>query len=145
MTAAPQQIPAGSGDPHILEPAGPPALLADPPWPLEPDHVATWLGLDDLSPADTAVLELVATQASIYTERCRQDLWQATLEGGKVFVVDGEAYQGATMFAARQFRRRNTPSGLQHFGDAGVSYVSRWDADIDRALRTGPFLPPGLG
>ena len=82
------------------------------------------------------------------SSRCsrRADRWVTDPDTGlDVFDADVEVFQGAVMFGAREYRRRNTPAGMQNFGDGGVSYVSRWDNDIDRALRVGAFRPPKVG
>ena len=53
--------------------------------------------------------------------------------------VSGEpseaAYVGMTMLAARLYKRKDTPSGLESFGEWGSSYVSRYDPDIATLLR----------
>jgi hypothetical protein len=54
---------------------------------------------------------------------------------------DAETYQGAVMYAAREYRRRNRPAGVEMFGDVS-SFVSRYDPDIDRALQTGAYARP---
>ena len=54
-------------------------------------------------------------------------------------------YQGAVMHAARELRRRNSPSGVESFADIGVSFVAKYDPQIDQALHTGAYLPPGVG
>jgi len=45
------------------------------------------------------------------------------------------------MYAAREYRRRNSPAGIETFGDQ-TSFVSRFDPDIDRALQTGSYAGP---
>jgi hypothetical protein len=42
--------------------------------------------------------------------------------------------QGATMLAARLFRRRNSPSGVEAFAVAGPVYVRRYDPDVAMLL-----------
>lgn len=49
--------------------------------------------------------------------------------------------QGTTMLAARLYRRRNTPSGVESFAD-NVVYVPRRDADVASLLH---LAKPGLG
>ena len=112
-------------------------------WPLTGADVAAWLSLVP-TVEDQPILDAVAEQATIYAQRCRHDRYTDTA-GVITFTPDAEVFQGAVMFAAREYRRRNTPAGMQNFGDGGVSYVSRWDNDIDRALRVGAFRPPGIG
>jgi hypothetical protein len=111
--------------------------------------VTAWLKLGAPDDDDARLLEFVIAQTEQHVQHVRADCWQ--LQPGedgqpaRVFVPDAETYQGAVMYAARSFRRRNSPTGVQSFGEAGVSFVARWDADIDRALRTGAFTPPAVG
>ncbi len=55
------------------------------------------------------------------------------------------ARQGALMLAGRLYRRKNSLGGLETLGDAGVGYVARSDADIDRLLGLGQFATPMVG
>lgn len=57
------------------------------------------------------------------------------------YYPDAETYQGAVMYAAREYRRRNSPAGIETFGEV-TSFVSRFDPDIDRALQTGSYARP---
>lgn len=52
---------------------------------------------------------------------------------------------GAVMLAARLYRRRNSPAGVESFTDMGASYVARYDSDLDRQLRINGWLPPRVG
>lgn len=52
---------------------------------------------------------------------------------------------GAIMLAARLHRRRNSAAGVETFSDLGASYVSRYDADLDRQLRINSWTPPVVG
>lgn len=52
---------------------------------------------------------------------------------------------GAIMLAARLHRRRNSAAGVETFSDMGASYVSRYDADLDRQLRINGWTPPVVG
>jgi hypothetical protein len=61
-----------------------------------------------------------------------------------VYEPDAEVYQAAVMLAARLVRRRNSPGGVETFGES-VTYVSRYDPEIGRALRTGLWALPGVG
>lgn len=49
---------------------------------------------------------------------------------------------GALMLASRLFRRRNSPNGIESFGDSGATYVSRYDSDIARLLNMDIFAKP---
>lgn len=52
---------------------------------------------------------------------------------------------GALMLAARLDRRRNSPNGVENFSDMGATYVSRFDADLERQLRIGKWTTPAVG
>lgn len=52
---------------------------------------------------------------------------------------------GATMLAARLYRRRNSPSGVENFSDMGATYISRFDSDLERQLRIGKWTQPAVG
>lgn len=49
--------------------------------------------------------------------------------------------QGATMLAARFYRRRNTPGGIESFADSQI-YVPRRDPDVTSLLH---LARPGVG
>lgn len=68
-------------------------------------------------------------------------VWDGTSVPGNRYAPDAETYQGAVMYAAREYRRRNSPAGVEMFGDV-TSFVSRFDPDIDRALQTGSYARP---
>jgi len=116
--------------------ATPPPYSFEPKW-LSPDDVKTWLRLNAQDASDDALILAVCAQTEPYAERCRPE-WH-TPEGG--YTPDAETYQGARMYAAREYRRRNSPSGVELFGDT-ASFVARFDPDIDRALQTGTFARP---
>lgn len=90
---------------------------------------------------ETAELHRVCCAAEIHAEKHRPDMYS---EGG-TYAPDAEVYQGAVMYAAREIRRRNTPAGVESFGDTGISFVAKYDPDIDRALHTGAYTPPAAG
>lgn len=52
---------------------------------------------------------------------------------------------GATLLAARLFKRKNSPAGVEGFGEFGPLYVARNDPDITMLLRLGRHAPPGVG
>ena len=52
---------------------------------------------------------------------------------------------GAVMLASRLYRRRNSPGGVESFGDMGAAYVPRYDADLDRLLRINDWAAPQVG
>lgn len=52
---------------------------------------------------------------------------------------------GATLLGARLFRRRNSPAGVESFGEFGAVYVMRNDPDIAMMLRLGSWAKPAVG
>lgn len=52
---------------------------------------------------------------------------------------------GGTMLAARLWRRKDSPSGVEAFTDQGAVYVSRNDPDVAQLLGIGTFTPPVVG
>lgn len=103
---------------------------------LSPDSVKDWLRL----PADDTVDDDLIVQCCALTEIHVQDVRSDAIGEDGNYLPDAEIYQGAVMYAAREFRRRNSPAGIEVLGDQ-TSFVSRYDADIDRALHTGPWAP----
>ena len=52
---------------------------------------------------------------------------------------------GATMLAARLYRRRNSPEGVATFTAEGAVYVQRNDPDVALLLGIGSYAPPVVG
>ena len=52
---------------------------------------------------------------------------------------------GATLLAARFYRRKDSPAGFQMQGMEAAVYVSRNDPDIAQLLGLGAFAPPRVG
>lgn len=113
----------------------------EPKW-LSPDDVKSWLRINNEDASDDALIEAACAQTEPYVERCRPE-WRVTDPdaGTTEYKPDAETYQGARMYAAREYRRRNSPAGIEVFGDV-TSFVSRYDPDIDRALQTGAYARP---
>lgn len=53
--------------------------------------------------------------------------------------------EGATMLAARLWRRKDSPDGIAAFGEAGPVYVQRNDPDIAMLLQLGAYARPAVG
>lgn len=119
-----------------------------PVW-LDPADVTGWLRANNVATGDPAAGELdrVCSLAELYVQRCRPDQWVTNPadELDMTYTPDAEVYQGAVMYAARILRRRNSPAGVESFGDLGATFVSKWDADVERALRVGGSQVPGVG
>lgn len=112
--------------------------------------------------ATPTTLEAVKLQLSIAADDTRDDAYLGTVVTAvnryvptlsypaSVAPVDPEEWPddvvlGATMLGARLGRRRNSPSGVEPLGTAGVAYVARTDPDIAMLLRVGPFAKPKVG
>lgn len=117
----------------------PPAFA--PVW-LAPASVKEWLRINGTDTSDDDLIRVVCAMAEPYVQRCRPEFLATDPDTGiSIYIPDAEAYQGGVMYAAREYRRRNSPAGVEAFGD-GTSFVSRWDPDIDRALHTGSYAGP---
>lgn len=68
--------------------------------------------------------------------------WSAPVDGGD---WSDRQKHGATMLAARIYRRRNSPAGVESIGELGPTYVSRFDPDLDMLLGLGHWQPPRVG
>lgn len=120
----------------MSDPQLPEAASFTPVW-LAPADVKAWLRLHEEDTSDDDLIQRMAAMAEPYVERCRPEFRK---EDG-TFVPDVEAYQGGVMYAAREYRRRNSPAGIEMFGEV-ASFVTRFDTDIERALHTGAWAPP---
>lgn len=52
---------------------------------------------------------------------------------------------GAKMLAARVYRRRNSPAGVESIGELGPVYVQRNDPDLAQLLKIGRYAVPKVG
>jgi hypothetical protein len=102
---------------------------------LSTDDVRAWLKLEP--GADETVLELAvaATNAWILASVP----YVANVDPAAPWSPD--VTLGATMLAARWYRRRNTPAGIEAFTD-NVVYLPRRDGDVDYLLH---LTRPALG
>lgn len=53
--------------------------------------------------------------------------------------------KGANMLAGRLYRRKNSPGGIESFGDLGPVYVQRRDPDVAMLLSIGTHAFPMIG
>ena len=123
----------------MTDPTPPTFALA---W-LSPASVKAWLRLNGQDEAEDAEVRACCALTEVFVQRQRPEFAQQDTGAG--YAPDAEAYQGAVMYAAREVRRRNSPAGIQVFGDAGISFVSRFDSDIERALHMGAYAKPAAG
>lgn len=52
---------------------------------------------------------------------------------------------GANMLAVRFWRRKDTPGGVEVYGDFGIAYVRRLDPDVAQLLELGDWSRPAVG
>lgn len=100
------------------------------------EKVADQLGLVGTSHNDELVPVIAAVDALVtsYNEAPADgEQWPANLQ------------LGAVMLAARIYRRRNSPAGVESMGEIGPVYVSRNDPDLAQLLKIGKYAPPKVG
>jgi hypothetical protein len=116
-----------------------------PSW-LDIADVKAQLRLSGADTADDALVTMCSAAVEPQVQKARPDMWpQVTpADVAPVYSPDAEVYQAAVMLAARLVRRRNSPAGVETFGES-ITYVSRYDPDIARALRQGIYALPGVG
>ncbi len=56
-----------------------------------------------------------------------------------------DVVEGATMLAARLWRRKGSPAGVEAMGTLGATYVMRNDPDIALLLQLGAYSGPQVG
>ena len=115
-------------------------MIVGPPagW-LDPATVATFLRLPDPIPqVDADLLDDVCAAAEPIVVRYRRDI------GTAADAIPDDIYQGAVMLAARLYRRRNSPAGIETMGES-VNYVASFDPDLDQFLRRGRYRMPAVG
>ena len=125
-----------------------PAAPLTPAW-LDPAGVSAWLKISVPTEADTALLVQCAAAVEPQVEAARPDMWLTLppvsgAEGEpptRVYTPDAEVTTAAVMLAARLFVRRNSPGGVVTMYDQ-VVYASRYDDEIDKALRHGSHRRP---
>lgn len=109
---------------------------------VDPSAVAVWLGMVPGSETDPNLVmacdmagDLIGSVPWIKAAAAADPdgAWPAAVDNAGI------------MLAARLYRRRNTPSGVESFGDNPATYVLRNDPDVARALRIGPYAMPAVG
>lgn len=117
-------------------PTGPPVgwlALAD---------VKTQLAIDGVDTDDDVLIQSCIDAAEPEVTRARPDAW--TEDPATTPADYPDAYRGGVMLAARLVRRRNSPAGIESFGES-ITYVAAYDPDLDRFMRRGRYRLPGVG
>lgn len=118
-----------------------------PGW-LKVSDVKLFLGLAPADTADDDTLTKASAAPEPFVERARPDAFPRTIEGGPDFAKApaADAYYAAVQLASRLYQRRNSTIGVAAFNDlGGAVYVSKFDPDIERGLRTGAYTRPAVG
>lgn len=111
--------------------------------PFDPDPtfdraaIKAWLKVDRAD--DDGIFDTIAVAVTSLVESLPDVRRQADLTWAAA------THTAALMLAARLYRRRNSPSGVEAFTDQGAAYVSRYDPDIARLLRVDGYAPPRVG
>lgn len=110
--------------------------MTTPPMPATPPTsaaaVAVQLSWTDTSPESLAKLDMTVAAVNEMVPRIART---------------GPAAQalGATMLAARLYRRRNSPEGVASFTQDGAVYVQKSDPDVAMLLGLGSWSMPVVG
>lgn len=102
------------------------------------DDLGTWLKVNGIAGDQTAAQVVAATNSFV-----------SSLPSIRKHPETGDWHPdtilGATMLAARLWRRRNSPNGVEAVTEAGTSFVARYDSDISRLLRLDGYGPARIG
>jgi hypothetical protein len=108
--------------------------------PVTPAAVKAWLKIPADDTDDDAILQGIcdAVMAWVYGLP-----YVAALDPALDWPAD--VRQGAVQLAARWFRRRLSPSGIDAITDAGAVYVARSDPEISQLLHLDSWAFPAVG
>lgn len=112
-----------------------PTQVLAPSGPALSGRVASWLSMPGGPDQD-----LVDTVAAVNAVVRR---WKPTPPTGQPWPDD--TVRGAVMLAGRQYRRRNSPGGVEVYGSDGATYVARTDPDVAMLLQLGVYADPVVG
>lgn len=103
-------------------------------WPLTPAAIAEYLALPETRLAEHRdYLESLAAAVTTLVARYSTSTPTPTQQ------------IGGLMLAARLYRRRNSPAGVEVLGDLGATYVSKYDSDLAMMIGLGHYTPPRVG
>lgn len=109
---------------------------------LTTQEVATWLGMKSHE-GDTHLEAVVSATIDLVDSLPDAPRMPANEAGVRAWAP--RTHQAAVMLAARLYRRRNSPGGIEAMTDGGATYVSRYDSDISRMLRIDGHTRPAVG
>lgn len=109
-----------------VTPAADPATLAQ--------KALAWLGGGSAADIENAPLCAAAVETFV-----------DDLPGVEHGAWDDRTTLGAVILTVRLIRRRNSPAGVEAFGDLGAVYVRRNDPDVAQMLRLDGWARPRIG
>jgi hypothetical protein len=56
-----------------------------------------------------------------------------------------DVVEGANMLGVRLWRRKDTPGGVEVYGEFGIAYVRHLDPDVAMLLQLGDWSKPSVG
>jgi hypothetical protein len=56
-----------------------------------------------------------------------------------------DVVEGSNMLGVRLWRRKDTPGGVEVYGEFGIAYVRRLDPDVAMLLGLGDWSKPAVG
>jgi hypothetical protein len=116
----------------------PPAPLS-PEGPASPERVLSWIKVQDkAAAAEAGEVDAVVLAVNAVLRR-----WVPVPAEGQPWPDD--VALGSVMLAGRLWRRRNTPGGVESFGQEGAFYVQRNDPDVALLLGLGAYVQPMVG
>lgn len=113
--------------------------------PAVPEQVAAYLKVTLATPEFADVEDVcLAVNAMVRTWPCSEPSSAPdTPEVDRVW--KDRVTRGSLLLAARLYRRKNSPAGVEAFTEAGPVYVQRNDPDVAMLLNLGAYLLPELG
>jgi hypothetical protein len=108
--------------------------------PITPAAVKAWLKIPADDVTDDAILQSICDAVMVWVV-------QLPYVAGLDPVADWppDVRQGAVQLAARWYRRRLSPSGIDAITDAGAVYVARSDPEISQLLHLDSWAYPRVG
>jgi hypothetical protein len=129
-------IPAVGRAPRWAATAVPPPAVD----PIGPADVKAWLKIDPSDTTDDEILVPICDATMAYVAALP---YVAGLDPALDWPADVRL--GTTMLAAKLYRRRLSPSGIDAVTDAGAVYVARADPDVARLLHLDSQAYPRVG
>ena len=121
-------------------PYAPPGAVPAAVEPITPAAVKAWLKIDATDTTDDAMLQDICDAVMVWVGALP---YVAKLD--PLLEWPADVRQGAVQLAARWYRRRLSPSGIDSITDAGAVYVARADPEISQLLHLDRWAYPQVG